>query len=74
MFSATHAGHIELREEHPIYYPIRESCREDGAGAPLHHIASERSSTIVFPLPTDLLTHLVPRPDGHLVPRPDGAK
>ena len=26
--------------------------------------ASERSSTIVFPLPTDLLTHLVPRPDG----------
>src|SRR3977135_792397 len=30
----------------------------------LHDIASERSSTIVFPLPTDLLTHLVPRPDG----------
>ena len=27
-------------------------------------LASERSSTIVFPLPTDLLTHLVPRPDG----------
>ena len=32
--------------------------------AALHDIASERSSTIVFPLPTDLLTHLVPRPDG----------
>jgi hypothetical protein len=24
----------------------------------LHDTASERSSTIVFPLPTDLLTHL----------------
>jgi hypothetical protein len=32
--------------------------------AALHDTASERSSTIVFPLPTDLLTHLVPRPDG----------
>ena len=32
--------------------------------AALHDIASERSSTIVFPLPTDLLTHLVPRPEG----------
>jgi regulator of protease activity HflC (stomatin/prohibitin superfamily) len=32
--------------------------------AALHDIASERSSTIVFPLPTDLLTHLAPRPDG----------
>jgi regulator of protease activity HflC (stomatin/prohibitin superfamily) len=32
--------------------------------AALQDIASERSSTIVFPLPTDLLTHLVPRPDG----------
>jgi regulator of protease activity HflC (stomatin/prohibitin superfamily) len=30
----------------------------------LHDIASERSSTIVFPLPTDLLSHLAPRPDG----------
>src|SRR6266496_2797738 len=27
-------------------------------------LASARSSTIVFPLPTDLLTHLVPRSDG----------
>jgi hypothetical protein len=32
--------------------------------AALHDTASERSSTIVFPLPTDLLTHLAPRPDG----------
>jgi regulator of protease activity HflC (stomatin/prohibitin superfamily) len=32
--------------------------------AALHDIASERSSTIVFPMPTDLLTHLAPRPDG----------
>jgi regulator of protease activity HflC (stomatin/prohibitin superfamily) len=32
--------------------------------AALHDIASERSSTIVFPLPTDLLTHLAPRSDG----------
>src|SRR5881227_3918884 len=32
--------------------------------AALHDIASERSSTIVFPLPTDLLSHLTPRPDG----------
>src|SRR6266436_9401028 len=32
--------------------------------AALHDIASERSSTIVFPLPTDLLTLLAPRPDG----------
>src|SRR6266567_4310625 len=32
--------------------------------AALHDIAGERSSTIVFPLPTDLLTHLAPRPDG----------
>ena len=31
--------------------------------AALHDTASERSSTIVFPLPTDLLTHLAPRPD-----------
>src|SRR5256714_3890280 len=32
--------------------------------AALHDIASERSSTIVFPLPTDLLAHLAPqRPD-----------
>jgi len=30
----------------------------------LHDIASERSSTIVFPLPTDLLSHLAPRSDG----------
>src|SRR5882724_11569988 len=30
----------------------------------LHDIAGERSSTIVFPLPTDLLTHLVPKSDG----------
>jgi regulator of protease activity HflC (stomatin/prohibitin superfamily) len=30
--------------------------------AALHDTASERSSTIV-PLPTDLLTHLVPRPE-----------
>src|SRR5882762_1216361 len=37
--------------------------------AALHDIASERSSTIVFPLPTDLLTHLT-----HFAPRPDGAK
>jgi hypothetical protein len=29
----------------------------------LHDIASERSSTIVFPLPTDLLAHLIPQPD-----------
>ena len=32
--------------------------------AALHDTASERSSTIVFPLPTDLLTHLAPRPEG----------
>jgi hypothetical protein len=32
--------------------------------AALHDTGSERSSTIVFPLPTDLLTHLAPRPDG----------
>jgi regulator of protease activity HflC (stomatin/prohibitin superfamily) len=32
--------------------------------AALHDIASERSSTIVFPLPTDLLTHLALPPDG----------
>ena len=32
--------------------------------AALHDTASERSSTIVFPLPTDLLSHLVPRPEG----------
>ena len=37
--------------------------------AALHDIASERSSTIVFPLPTDLLTHLT-----HFATRPDGAK
>src|SRR5216683_10229 len=37
--------------------------------AALHDIASERSSTIVFPLPTDLLTHLT-----HFAPGPDGAK
>ena len=30
--------------------------------AALHDIASEKSSTIVFPLPTDLLAHLTPRP------------
>jgi regulator of protease activity HflC (stomatin/prohibitin superfamily) len=30
--------------------------------AALHDIASERSSTIVFPLPTDLLSHLASRP------------
>jgi regulator of protease activity HflC (stomatin/prohibitin superfamily) len=30
--------------------------------AALHDIASERSSTIVFPLPTDLLSHIAPRP------------
>ena len=29
--------------------------------AALHDIAGERSSTIVFPLPTDLLDHLMPR-------------
>ena len=29
--------------------------------AALHDIASERSSTIVFPLPTDLLAHLTPQ-------------
>jgi regulator of protease activity HflC (stomatin/prohibitin superfamily) len=29
--------------------------------AALHDIAGERSSTIVFPLPTDLLNHLMPR-------------
>src|SRR5438876_9975785 len=32
--------------------------------AALHDIAGERSSTVVFPLPTDLLSHLVPRPEG----------
>jgi regulator of protease activity HflC (stomatin/prohibitin superfamily) len=37
--------------------------------AALHDIASERSSTIVFPLPTDLLTHLT-----QFAPRADGAK
>jgi hypothetical protein len=29
----------------------------------LHDIAGERSSTVVFPLPMDLLRHLTPRPD-----------
>src|SRR5215212_12219541 len=32
--------------------------------AALHDIASEKSSTIVFPLPTDLLAHLTPRTGG----------
>jgi hypothetical protein len=32
--------------------------------AALHDTASERSPTIVFPLPTDLLTRLAPRSDG----------
>jgi regulator of protease activity HflC (stomatin/prohibitin superfamily) len=32
--------------------------------AALHDIASERSSTIVFPLPTDLLSHLAPQRAG----------
>jgi regulator of protease activity HflC (stomatin/prohibitin superfamily) len=32
--------------------------------AALHDIASEKSSTIVFPLPTDLLAHLARRPRG----------
>lgn len=31
--------------------------------AALHDIAGERSSTVVFPLPTDLLNHLMPRRD-----------
>jgi regulator of protease activity HflC (stomatin/prohibitin superfamily) len=31
--------------------------------AALHDIAGERSSTIVFPLPTGLLDHFVPRRD-----------
>ncbi len=30
--------------------------------AALHDIASEKSSTIVFPLPTDLMSHFAPRP------------
>ena len=32
--------------------------------AALHDIAGERASTIVFPLPMDLLSHLMPRQDG----------
>ena len=32
--------------------------------AALHDIAGERSSTVVFPLPLDLLSHLTPRPNG----------
>ena len=32
--------------------------------AALHDTASERSSTIVFPPPTDLLARLAPRSDG----------
>ncbi len=34
--------------------------------AALHDIAGERSSTVVFPLPIDLLSHLTSRPDGAL--------
>jgi hypothetical protein len=32
--------------------------------AALHDIAGERSSTVVFPLPMDLLSHITPRPGG----------
>jgi hypothetical protein len=32
--------------------------------AALHDIAGERSSTVVFPVPMDLLTHLTPRRSG----------
>jgi hypothetical protein len=32
--------------------------------AALHDIAGERSSTVVFPLPMDLLSHMTPRPGG----------
>jgi hypothetical protein len=32
-----------------------------GLAAALHDIAGERSSTVVFPLPMDLLSHLRPR-------------
>ena len=31
--------------------------------AALHDIAGERSSTVVFPLPTGLLDHFMPRRD-----------
>jgi hypothetical protein len=30
----------------------------------LHDIAGERSSTVVFPLPMDLLSHMTPPPGG----------
>src|SRR5258707_5843274 len=48
------AGQLLAREPQAMQY------RDFSA---LAAIASERSSTIVFPLPPDLLTHLAPRPD-----------
>jgi len=48
------AGHVLARE--PLAMQLRYF-------AALHDIAGERSSTVVFPLPMNLLDHLVRRPE-----------
>ena len=46
------AGHVLAQE--PLAMQLRYF-------AALHDIAGERSSTVVFPLPMNLLAHLTPR-------------